>query len=263
VRDIIDAHAHLQLPGEESWVGRPHGHADYLAATADLTVSRFAVLAMAPPGDLDETRRLNDAALSIAARDPKAFALCSVHPDDGDAALTEIDRIAQAGAAGLKLHPSTQQFDVASEALVSVAERAGDHGLPILFDTVAAADPGQPEKFIGLAMTCPGTNLVLAHTFGPKFVQAVMFAVLSRYPNAARNVYLELSAIVCMFADSPFADQLTWLCRRHGTDRVLWGSDYPIFTPAESLEALGTFGFTADELDQITYQTARSVYRLD
>lgn len=209
-----------------------------------------------------QTRRLNDAALSIAERDKRAFALCSIHPGDGDEALTEIDRIARSGAAGLKLHPNTQQFDVGSDELLAVTKRAGDLGLPILFDTVSATDPGQPEKFINLAMTCPDTDLVLAHTFGPKFTHAVMFLVLSRYPNTRRNVYLELSATICMFAASPFADQLTWLCRQHGTDRVLWGSDYPLFSPAESLDALDTLGFTDTELDQITHQTAESVYRL-
>ncbi|HEY9292400.1 MAG TPA: amidohydrolase family protein [Microlunatus sp.] len=262
VRQIIDAHAHLQFPGESSWVGSPHGHSDYIDATADLPLSRFAVLVMAPQGDLAETRRLNDTALAVAERDERAFALCSVHPGDGDQALAEIDRVAGSGASGLKLHPSTQRFDVASDELLAVTKRAGERGLPILFDTVATADPGQPEKFINLSMTCPETDLVLAHTFGPKFVQAVLFAVLARYPNVRRNVYLELSATVCMFADSPFTDQLRWLCRQHGTDRVLWGSDYPVFSPAESLQALSTFGFSDDELDQITCRTAEAVYRL-
>ncbi|QDP98068.1 amidohydrolase [Microlunatus elymi] len=259
---IIDAHAHLQLSDEEAWVDAPHRLPDYQQATADLQLSRFAVLVMAPAGDLHRTRAQNDYALSVAGSDERAFALCSVHPDDGDRALAEIDRVARAGAAGLKLHPSTQQFDVASEELLAVVRRAGDHGLPVLFDSVAVADPGQPEKFVGLAMSCPDTELVLAHTFGPKFVQAVMFSVLSRYPGTRRNVYLELSATVCMFADSPYVEQLAWLCRRHGLDRVLWGSDYPLFSPTESLQALTGFGFSGDEFEQVTHHTAASVYHL-
>ena len=257
---IIDAHAHLQLPGEESWVGAPHGHSDYRAAAAALDLEAFGVLVMAPAGDLDRTRTMNDQALSVSDGDQQAFALCSVHPDDGHAALTEIDRVAAAGAAGLKLHPSTQQFDVGSDELAAVVRRAGDHGLPVLFDSVSATDPAQPEKFIGLAMNCPDTDLVLAHSFGPKFIQAVMFAVLARYPQARRNVYLELSAIVNMFADGPFCDQLRWLCRQHGLDRVLWGSDYPLFSPTESLHALDSYGFTPTELEQITRHTAASLY---
>lgn len=73
----------------------------------------------------------------------------------------------------------------------------------------------------------------------------------------------ELSALISIFAASPFTDQITWICRQHGLDRVLWGSDYPFFDPTESLSALDTFGFTEPERDQITSTTAARLYRLD
>ena len=66
--------------------------------------------------------------------------------------------------------------------------RAGELGLPVLVDSVSADDPGQPEKFMMLAIECPTTQIVLAHSFGPKFAAATMFAVLARYPSFSRNV---------------------------------------------------------------------------
>lgn len=146
--------------------------------------------------------------------------------------------------------------------VLAVVKRADEHGLPVLFGSIAVDDSGQPEKFIVLAMKAPETNIVLAHSFGPTFAQAVMFSVMAKYPGAQRNVYLELSGITSMFASSPFTSHIAWLCRQHGLDRVLWGSDYPLVDPAESLEGLATFGFSEGEFEQITNSTAKDVYHL-
>lgn len=259
---IIDAHVHLQLSGWPSMIDGSHRPDQYATLIEDLSVEAYAVLVMAPRGDLDRCRAMNDAALAVATEDRRAFPLCSVHPADGAEALAEVDRVAAAGASGLKLHPNTQQFDVADDGVLEVVRRAGEHGMAVLFDSVALADPGQPEKFVQLSVAAPDTRIVLAHAFGPKFAQAVMFGVLARYPWAKRNVYLELSALAPMFAGSPFVEQISWLCRSHGLDRVLWGSDFPIYEPGEALSALDTYGFTPSERDQITAATAREVYRL-
>ncbi len=50
--------------------------------------------------------------------------MCSVHPYDGDAALDELERVETAGGArGVKLHPNTQDFDVADERVAAVVAK--------------------------------------------------------------------------------------------------------------------------------------------
>jgi hypothetical protein len=62
----------------------------------------------------------NDAVIKLARdSDRFFFPVCSVHPADGRDALEEVDRVAAAGAAWIKLHPNTQDFDV---AVCAVAE---------------------------------------------------------------------------------------------------------------------------------------------
>jgi hypothetical protein len=179
----------------------------------------------------------------------------SVHPADGEDALREIDRVASLGARMLKLHPNTQRFDVADEAVLEVVRRAGERGLVVLFDGYSPFDPAQPGKFLMLAIAAPETRMILAHMNGPEFLRLMIYNIVARYPWWAANVYHDISATT-IFANSPYSAQLEWVIRQIGIDRIVYGSDYPMEDPAEALEAFHSYGFTADEQEQILYSNA-------
>ncbi len=118
---IIDAHTHPMLDPDAQIVADPHPPEAYLALVRGSRIERAAALTIARGGDLKRTIAGNDAVLRLA-RDSGGFfyPVCSVHPADGGAATEEIDRVAAAGAAWLKLHPNTQRFDVADPAVEAV-----------------------------------------------------------------------------------------------------------------------------------------------
>ena len=147
------------------------------------------------------------------------------------AAIEELDRVAAAGAAWLKLHPNTQEFDVADPAVAPVVRKAAECGLPVLFDAYSPWDANQPGKFVNLAMAVPESRLILAHAHGPGFPQLLIYDILARYPWWGRNVWIDISATGPMLAGSPFADQFAWVLRKIGVDRVIFGSDYPVDDP--------------------------------
>lgn len=70
---------------------------------------------MAPAGDMALTREFNDSVLVRHDEQGVWYPVCSVHPADGQAALTEFDRVGARGSRVLKLHPNTQNFDVATK----------------------------------------------------------------------------------------------------------------------------------------------------
>ena len=41
-----------------------------------------------------------------------------------------------------------------------------------------------------------------------------------------------------------------------GTDRIMFGSDFPMWDPAEEFHTLATAGFTDDELENILWHNA-------
>lgn len=257
---IIDTHTHPLINGRQRLAEFEHTAHDYASRVAGTAVTKAAALTMAHEGKLTETSEDNDAVLQLAEEfDGFYFPVCSIHPRDGSAAMAELDRVADAGAKWLKLHPSTQRFDVRDDVIAPVVRRAGELGMPVLFDAYSPFDPAQPGKFVELAMECPDSTLVLAHAHGHDFSALVVYDILAKYSWWRRNVYVDISAAAPLYADSPYADQFIWVLRKVGTDRILFGSDFPLYTPAEALEAVRSLGFTDDEQAQILHDNAAAL----
>ena len=257
---IIDAHTHPMLDPDAQIVAAPHPPEAYLALVHGSRIRRAAAITIAHGGDLERTSARNNAVLRLT-RDSGGFfyPVCSVHPADGAAATEEIDRVAAAGAAWLKLHPNTQEFDVADPAVEAVVRRAAERGLPVLFDAYSPWDANQPGKFVNLAMAVPEARLILAHAHGPGFPQLVFYDIMARYPWWRRNVWVDISATSPMLAGGPFADQFTWVLRKFGIDRVIFGSDYPIDDPLAAVAAVGKLGFTDEEQAAILHDNAAAL----
>jgi len=248
------------LAPDESIVDVPHPPESYRALVNGSQISRAAAITIAWPRNRDRTRARNDALLQLAEdSDGFFYPVCSVHPGDEDAALDEIDRVAAEGAAWLKLHPNTQQFDVSDPAVEAAVKKATDNGLPVLFDAYSPWDANQPGKFVNLAMAVPDARLILAHAHGPGFPQLLVYDIVGRYPFWQRNVWIDISVTALMLAGSPFAEQFTWVLRNVGTDRVIFGSDYPLDNPLAAAQAVADLGFTVAEQAAILHDNAESL----
>jgi uncharacterized protein len=257
---IIDAHTHPMLDPDESIVDVPHPPENYRSLVNGTQIARAAAITIARPNDLRRTRARNDGLLRLAEDSGRFFyPVCSVHPADDRAALDEVDRVAAGGAAWLKLHPNTQQFDVADPAVVAIVKRATEKGLPVLFDAYSPWDANQPGKFVNLAMAVPDAKLILAHAHGPGFPQLLVYDIVGRYPQWHRNVWIDISVTGPMLAGGPFAEQFAWVLRKVGTDRVIFGSDYPLDDPMTAARAVADLGFTIAEQAAILHDNAESL----
>lgn len=258
---IIDVHTHVMENGDDP-ISRQGTRPLHLAAMRAAGVGASVVLPIAPKGDLGKTRELNDAVLAFARLNPqRVIPFASVHPDDGEAAFAELQRAAHAGARGLKLHPNTQRFDVASPAVAALVEKATELKLPVTFDAYSPFDADEIGKLVKLALSQPRARLILAHLGGPRFPELIVFWVLPKY-GVPRNVWFDLSAAATLYARSPFQDQFVFICRKVGVDRLLFGSDFPFFQPTEALAAVHALGFTAEEERQLLYTNAHTLLDL-
>lgn len=260
---IIDTHFHPML-GEEPILGSsPHGPDDYLREIGPLDLKNVCSLVMAPRGDLEGTIEQNNAVLKLNRDRGNLFLpVCSVHPLDGQESLDELDRVCKEGARALKLHPNTQNFDVADPAVEEVVRRAGEHGIPVLFDAYSPFDADQAGKFVMLSVKVPESRIILAHAHGSRFPDLVVYDILSRYPWWTRNVWIDLSATGPMFADSPFAEQFAWVLRKVGIDRLLFGSDYPMDNPRAAVRNILKLPFTKEEFKGIFHDNAAALFKL-
>jgi len=254
---IIDAHAHLRLGEKDGLLPTQPVGTDALREVDDKAgVRKSALIVMARKDQMDKTRAQNDAVLAAAATSGNRFyPVVSVHPADGDAALAELERVAKLGAKEVKLHPNTQNFDVADPSVGTVVEKCGELGLVVLFDSYKPWDANEMGKFMMLAIQHRKTKIVLAHMGFTYFREAVSFETIRRL-GMADNVWFDISAIAPTYADSPVQAELVWTMRKVGIDRILFGSDWPVYTPSEAITAVRHLGLTEAEQRKVFYDNA-------
>jgi hypothetical protein len=248
---IFDLHVHLWR-GEQSI----REYEAQLRETGQ-SVTRFGGLLMAEgPGRLDEMRAKNDELLALARTHPDLLPIPSVHPYDGEAAITELRRLAQAGVRAIKIHPHTQRFDVTDPRVLTLVQEAGTLGIVVMMDN-ANIIPGDSENLFNLAVRAPRTKFLLAHMGGLNFrfwnIIPLARTTSDFWPD---NIWFDISAIAVLAADSPIEAELVWTMRNIGTDRLLLGSDYPQMSLAQAVQALDRLDLTPEERAQIRYTNA-------
>jgi predicted TIM-barrel fold metal-dependent hydrolase len=259
---VFDMHVHL-------WEGQVSLQAyEAQLKAADVEATGFAAMWFGGPnqalqGDVERTRRSNDALIALAARHPKMLPVATVHPYDGEAALTELQRVAARGVKILKIHPHTQKFDAADPRVLALVKQAGDLGIVVLMDN-ASILPGDNEKLFNLALQAPKTKFIFAHMGGLNFrFWNILKLARTAEDLFANNVYFDISALVTLAADSPVEEEFVWTMRNVGMDQLLLGSDYPQLSLPQTLQALDRLGLGEGEKAKIRYDNARKLLRLE
>ena len=264
IKNIIDTHAHILLPGQElslnpSTPGTPE---ELKKQMKEARISTCGIMSMVAKGNIPVMKQHNDYILKLAKESSEFFPICSVHPLDGQAALDEVERVANLGAKAIKLHPFFQGFDPANLNVNAIVSTAGKHGIAVIFDSISASDGGATGKFIDLALANPNTKIILAHMRGTQFHETLLFSVFAKGPYYKNNVYFDMSAIADLYVDSPRQDELMWTMRQIGMDQFLFASDFPVFNLKSARDVMDSYGFTQQELQKIYHDNALHVFGL-
>ena len=256
---VFDVHVHLR-DGETSL---QQYRDDVRAAGLDLSgigVMWFGGPHQARQGDLAKIRAGNDRVIALAAQHADVLPIATVHPYDGDAALTELARVAAAGVKVLKIHAHTQGFDVADPRVEALARRAGELGVTVLMDN-ANILPGDSEKLFNLVVRVPKTTFILAHIGGLNFRFWNILALARTADGFGfENLYFDISATVLVVADSPVEEEFLWTLRNVGLDHVLLGSDYPQIGLGRTVEAFERLDLSDDEKAKIRSVNAKKLF---
>jgi uncharacterized protein len=204
----------------------------------------------------------NDGIIALAAKYPKMMPIATVHPYDGSAAVTELERVAAKGIKTLKLHPHTQKFDPDDPRVLTLVRRAGELSVIALIDN-ANILPGDSEKLFNLALKAPKTKFIFAHLGAMNFrFWNILKAARTAQGLFGDNIYFDISATVVLVADSPIDDEFVWTMRNVGIDHVLLGSDYPQYSLEQNVSALGRLALDESEKAKIRYENARALFGL-
>lgn len=200
-----------------------------LLAEMDRTgVAKAALLPIAVRllGSRDATREVLQA-LRRSATPERLVPFASVHPHDPKAA-SDLADYARHGVRGVKLHPEMQRFYPDDERAMPVYEACARLGLPVIFH--AGRSGIEPEFLRPYALLrryerpireFPQVQFVLGHAGARDVEEAVQLA--RKYDN----VWLELS--------SQGVTSIYNLHKTLGSERLLYGSDWPFYPQAVAL----------------------------
>lgn len=264
---LIDTHTHLFSPVAARLLGEQAVSADTIISQLDKAgISRAAIFSDAYFFEDRETaEKENNFLASEAAKYPsRLIGFCSV-PIKAVWAIEEIERCGKTlKLRGLKLHPQANDIDLRNPDSISlispILNKAGELGLPVVFDSVWL-DSRITLEMVKIVLNSPKTKVIFAHAFFKDYRDLSIPALLYKMnPAIPRNLYVDLSATSVFFSDSPERENLIWHLRQFGTDRILMGSDYPAFTPSETLSAIKKLPLSKDELSAITGGNAAAIF---
>ncbi len=169
----------------------------------------------------------------------------ALHPDfPGIEAETE--RIISLGLKGIKLHPDFQHFNVDDPKAFPIYE-AAEGRLPILFHVGDSRyDFSSPKRLYNVMKRFPKLTIIGAHLAG-----------WTKWDEAAELfsggvIYADLSS--SLYAMTP--EHAAELIRKIGANRVMFGTDYPMWSAVEELERFRRLPLTAAEQEDILYRNA-------
>ena len=156
--------------------------------------------------------------------------LGTVHPGH-PAWEAELDRLERNGIRGLKIHPDLSGIPLASPVWSPLWEAARGRFLIMLHMGPARLGEGTVSRPADLARILdlhPGLRVVAAHLGGLGLWEETLEFL------AGRDIYMDTSC--CHGAVPP--DLLAAIVNRHEPGLVVFGSDYPLFSPQSEWKAL-------------------------
>jgi uncharacterized protein len=187
-------------------------------------------------GDPGEHAPTSEEIGDLAAEHPDAIIpFGSVHPMRGKAGAKIARRLLEEhGIRGFKFHPSVQEFYPNDRIAYPIYEVLAEYGVPALFHTgqngVGAGTKGgggvrlkysNPLFLDDVAVDFPDMPIIMAHPSFPWQDEALAVA------THKAQVYIDLSG----WSPKYFPPQLVQYANTLLKNKVLFGTDFPLFTP--------------------------------
>ena len=241
-RQIVDWHIHCYLPEHRSAedreitarrnVRRESGDPDparFREVVEEANLGQFIIVALPTSDGMDTPNEF--IAACVADYPGRAVGFGSVDPRAADAADQFEQSITKLGLRGIKLSPTYQALDPRSPEYWQLYEIAVHHRVPVLMHCGGAykgslewSDPSLLDK---VALAFPDLKLIVAH-FGQPYMEQT--AILMRKNE---NVYADLSARY--HRPWQLYNGVMIATEYLVTDRLLFGSDFPVLSPAEAI----------------------------
>jgi predicted TIM-barrel fold metal-dependent hydrolase len=244
------------------WTRQPL--ADEVPAEATLAAMDAACVEVAllsawwgPQGSLID----NDEVASVVRAHPGRFrGLAGVDLSRPMAAVRELRRaVRELGFVGLRIVPWLWGWPTDDRRYYPLYAECVELGVPVCLQVghtgpLMSSEPGRPIPYLEhVALEFPDLAIVAGH-IGVPWTQEVL-SLATRFPN----FHVDTSA----YKASRYPPELVDFMRGHGMRKVMFGTNYPMLTPAACLEGLPVLGLPQEVTEAFLAGNARRVFRLD
>ena len=258
---IIDSHCHIYPDKIAQKASEATGHFYDLPASLDGKIStllehgeragieHFVVQSVATtPHQVSSIN--NFIAQAVSESGGRFTGLGTLHPDSEDMAA-DVNEIISLGLKGVKLHPDIQRVRLDDPRMHKMYELC-EGRLPMLIHTGDNRyDNSNPNRLMPILDKYPHRTVIGAH-----------FGGWSIWEEATKKLYGYKNFLVdcssSLYAISP--EKAKELILAYGIDRVLFGTDYPLWTPEQEIERFMMIDLTDEQREDILYNNAAKLF---
>lgn len=204
-------------------------------------IDRFLVCSVATK--VEQVRSINGFIEGSCKEYPQFVGLAAWHPDVGDIE-GELDDIQHRGFKGIKLHPDFQEFQIDDPKMLPFYRAVERRGLVLLFHTGdKRKDFSSPLRLARVVDKLPGLICIAAHLGGyTEWKEA-------REGLRGAHVYTDTSSSMGFIGKEETLENIA----HFGTDRVMFGTDFPMWQAKDELAAFFSLGLGEDVNREILY----------
>ncbi|MBP3645440.1 MAG: amidohydrolase [Clostridia bacterium] len=189
---------------------------------------------------------INNYLIACGKSDPEKLVVFGTMHPEYDQVEQEFDRFRENGLMGVKLHPDFQHFCLDDPKAVNMFRAMAERNLPAIIHTGDKRHPySQPVRMARVLDQVPELKVICAH-LGGWSVWTEAWNLLAGRPG----VWVDTSSSLYAIEKDEAADVI----RRYGTDRVFFGTDYPMWEPKAEIERFLSLPLTQEEQDKILWR---------
>jgi len=259
--EIIDFHAHIypdkiaekasQATGDFYSIVPAHSGTsqELLAAGKASGITGFVLLPVATKAE--QVRHINEFVAREMGTHEEFYGFGTLHPDCEDI-VGETEHILELGLKGIKLHPDTQQFNTDDDRLYEVFDYIQGR-LPLLVHCGDKRfDFSHPRRLKKVIDNFPRLQVIAAHLGGWSLFEEA-FELLKN-----KDCYLDISSTM-MFLPP---EQVEYYIHGYGADRILFGTDFPLWSPTQEVAGFKKLHLTVEEFEKIAYKNALKILKV-
>ncbi|MBE6762111.1 MAG: amidohydrolase [Ruminococcaceae bacterium] len=261
---VIDSHCHIYPEKIAKPAVQSTGRFYDMTALGDGTVTsllsigekagidRFVVQSVATTPH--QVKSINEFIASEVASFPdKLIGLGTMHPESEDL-KADLLHLKELGLHGVKLHADIQKFKIDDYRCLKIYELCEKENVPILMHTGDYRfDYSNPDHLVPVLKEFKNLTVIGAHLGGWS-----VWDEASEKLSGFENFYVDTSSSLYELSK----EKAVGIIRRYGTDRVLFGSDYPVFSPDIELKRFLDLPLTDSEKQAILSENVIKLYNL-